>query len=245
MPSRILAVFAHPDDETFLAGGTLAKSAAEGHAVFVVSATRGEAGRRGEYEGLSVEEFARVRQHEMEAACRALRLNEPIFLDCADQQLARRCWDSATTEVVRIIRKLQPNVVITFGPDGVSGHSDHIAISHIVTSAVWGAGNRTLLSGEEPFRPSCMYYVLRSGSVPECCKPSAPVEAPPVTTVIDINGFGERKLEAIRCYGSQRQLQPEDPKLVNAVLHGCEHFHRVLPACAGKEIEDHLFVPFV
>ena len=105
MPSRILAVFAHPDDETFLAGGTLAKYAAQGHDVFVASATRGEAGKRGEYGSLTVEEFAQVRQREMEAACRVLRLNEPIFLNCADKQLASNCWDSATTEVVRHIRK--------------------------------------------------------------------------------------------------------------------------------------------
>jgi LmbE family N-acetylglucosaminyl deacetylase len=245
MPSRILAVFAHPDDETFLAGGTLAKYAAEGHDVFVASATRGEAGKRGEYDDLSGEEFALVRQHEMKAACRALGLNEPIFLDCADQQLARRCWDSATTEVVRYIRKLQPNVVITFGPDGVSGHPDHIAISHIVTSAVWGAGNRTLISGGDPFRPSALYYVLRSESLPVCCKPPTPAEAPPLTTVIDMNGFGDRKLEAIRCYRSQKHLQPDNPELVRAVLHGREHFHRALPACSAKQIEDHLFVPFV
>ncbi|HEU0139715.1 MAG TPA: PIG-L family deacetylase [Bryobacteraceae bacterium] len=245
MPFRILAVFAHPDDETFLAGGTLAKYAAEGHDVFVVSATRGEAGKRGEYEGLPVEEFALVREREMQAACRVLGLNEPVFLDCADKQLARTCWDSATNEVVRYIRKLKPHVVITFGPDGVSGHPDHIAISQIVTSAVWGAGNRTLISAGEPSRPSSLYYVLRSESVPSCCKPSAPVEAPPATTVIDINGFGERKLEAIRCYRSQNHLRPEDASRLSAVLHAPEHFHRVLPACSSKQIEDHLFVPFL
>ena len=114
-----------------------------------------------------------------------------------------------------------------------------------MTSAVWGAGNRTLISGGDPFRPSALYYVLRSESLPKCCKPSAPVEAPPVTTVIDVDGFGEQKLEAIRCYRSQKHLQSDDPERVRAVLHGREHFHRALPACPGKEIEDHLFVAFL
>jgi LmbE family N-acetylglucosaminyl deacetylase len=247
MPSLILAVFAHPDDETFLAGGTLAKYAAQDCDVFVVCATHGEGGRRGEYEGISTREFARLRWREMEAACRVLGVNEPILLGCADQQLARDCWNSATAEVVRYIRKLKPDVVITFGPDGVSGHPDHVALSQIVTSAVWGAGNRTLISGGEPFRPAALYYVLRSESLPKCSKSSAPGEVPAVTTVVDINGFGERKLEAIRCYRSQKHLQPEDRELVSAVLHGREYFHRVLPACSGsgETIEDRLFVPFV
>jgi LmbE family N-acetylglucosaminyl deacetylase len=245
MPSRIFAVFAHPDDETFLAGGTLAKYTAQDCEVFVVCATYGEGGRRGEYEDLSTQEFARLRQRKMKAACRALGVNEPIFLGCADQQLARNCWNSAMIEVVRYIRELKPDVVITFGPDGVSGHPDHVALSQIVTSAVSDAGNRTLISRGDPFRPSALYYVLRSESLPECCKSSAPVEAPPVTTVIDINGFGERKLNAIRSYRSQKHLQPEDDLRVSTVLHASEYFHRVLPARAGKEIEDHLLIPFV
>lgn len=245
MPSRIFAVFAHPDDETFLAGGTLAKYAAQDCEVFVACATHGEGGRRGEYEDLSTQEFARLRRREMKAACQALGVNEPIFLGCADQQLARNCWNSAMIEVVQYIRDLKPDVVITFGPDGVSGHPDHVALSQIVTSAVSGAGNRTLIARGDPFRPSALYYVLRSESLSECCKSSEPVEAPPVTTVIDINGFGERKLNAIRAYRSQKHLQPEDDSRVSTVLYASEYFHRVLPARAGKEIEDHLFVPFV
>lgn len=240
MKSRILAVFAHPDDETFLAGGTLAKYAAQGCEVFLVCATYGEGGQRGEYRGLTTEGFARLRQREMEAACQALGVNQPIFLGCADRQLARECWDSATAEIIRHIRTLRPDVVITFGPDGISGHPDHVALSQIVTSAVWGAGERTTVADSAPFRPTVLYYVLRSESVPKCCKPSAPIEAPPVTTVIDVDGFGERKLEAIRCYRSQEHLQPQDAELVQAVLRGHEQFHRAVPAWGGEGIEDRL-----
>ena len=242
MKRRILAVFAHPDDETFLAGGTLAKYAAEGYEVFLVCATYGESGRRGEYEGLTAEGFARLRRSEMEAACRALGVNPPIFLGCADRQLARDCWNFATHEILRHIRTLKPDVVITFGPDGVSGHPDHVALSQIVTSAVWGAGGRTAAVNDAPFQPAALYYVLRSESVPKCCKPSVPMEAPPVTTVIDVDGFGERKLAAIRCYRSQEHLQPQDAELVEAVLRGHEQFHRAFPAWRGEGIEDRLFV---
>ena len=121
---RLLAVFAHPDDETFLAGGTLAKYAAEGFEVFLLCATRGQLGQKGEYNDLNPTEFSLLRQRELESACRALGIHQPLFLDCADQHLGKDCWDSATREIVQAIRRIRPDVVITFGPDGISGHPE-------------------------------------------------------------------------------------------------------------------------
>jgi len=234
VPHRILAIFAHPDDETFLAGGTLAKYAAAGGEVSVLCATRGEAGRRGEYEqrNLSTEEFALVRQREMEAACDVLGVRKPIFLKCADQGIARDCRDSARAEIIRFLRGWKPDVVITFGPDGVSGHTDHVAIGGIATAAAREAGIPSL------------YYVLRSASLSSCCKPEVPVSPPHVTTVIDVSGFGERKLQAMRCYRSQKHLLSEDPAVIRDAVNGPEHFHRALPAGFTRGPEDHLFVPF-
>lgn len=111
-----------------------------------------------------------------------------------------------------------------------------------MTSAVWGAGVRTLVSEDSPFQPNSLYYVLRSASIPERCKPSIGTENPSVTTVIDISGFGDRKLEAIRCYRSQRHLEPDTSELIETVRHGPEHYHRALPACSGQEIENHLLI---
>ncbi len=231
---RILALFAHPDDETFLAGGTLAKYAANGWEVSVLCATRGEAGRRGDYEdqNLSAGEFAMVRQLEMEAACDVLGVRKPVFLNCADQGIANDCQDSARVEIVRFLRDLKPDVVITFGPDGVSGHTDHVAIGEIATAAVREAGIRSL------------YYVLRSESLSTCCKPEVPVSPPPVTTVIDVSGFGERKLQAMRCYRSQKHLLAEDPAVIRGTINEPEHFHRALPAGFTGGREDQLLVPF-
>lgn len=242
---RILAIFAHPDDETFLAGGTLAKYAAAGHEVFLLCATHGESGRRGEYEPLSREEFAALRQREMEAAARALGVHPPMFLECADRGLARECWNSATEEIVRIIRRLRPDVMITFGPDGVSGHVDHIALSQIVTAAFWAASVSSYLAEVSahlpPFQPARLYYVLRSGAAPQCCQPQTPLEAPEQTTAIDIGEHGMRKLQAIRCYRSQEHLQPGEPTTVEAILKSPEHYHRAVPPWEGAEIETELF----
>lgn len=246
MTRRILAIFAHPDDETFLAGGTLAKYAASGWEVSVVCATRGEAGRRGDYEkeALSPEEFALVRQREMEAACEILGVRPPIFLECADQGVLKECMVAGKEEVARFLRDLDPGVVITFGPDGVSGHVDHVAISRIVTGAVLGA--KLPLSPSEPegeterFQVPSLYYVLRSDLLTTCCKPESLVLPPPVTTVIDVGGFVDRKLAAMRCYRSQEHLLSEDPEVIRDTLAGRERFHRMFPPYNGEAMENRL-----
>lgn len=231
---RMLAIFAHPDDETFLAGGTLAKYAATGWRVFALSATRGEAGQRGDYEDddLSSPEFALLRQREMEAACAVLGIEKPHFLSCADGGIARDCRGFATAKIVRFVRDLKPNIVMTFGPEGVSGHADHVAIGEIVTVAAQDAGI------------SSLYYVLGTKSLPTCCLRENAVPSLPVTTVIDVSGFGKRKLEAMRCYRSQKHMLPEDPAVIRDILNGKENFHRAIPVPDGEKIEDHLFVAF-
>jgi LmbE family N-acetylglucosaminyl deacetylase len=71
----------------------------------------------------------------MEAACDVLGLKPPLFLDCPDGGVERHCRDSARGQVVRFLREREADVVVTFGPDGVSGHADHVAIGEIVTAA--------------------------------------------------------------------------------------------------------------
>lgn len=244
---RILAIFAHPDDETFLAGGTLAKYAAAGCDVFLLCATHGEAGKRGDYIHLTQKEFAEVRQRELEAAARVLGIHPALFLECADRGLARDCWNAATEEIVRTMRRVKPHVVLTFGPEGLSGHVDHVALSQIVTAAFWAAGAPSYLPGDAnsttPFRPVRLYFVLRSASVPQCCEPANQLESPPLTTIIDIAEFGRPKLEAIRCYRSQKHLQPNEPSAIEAILKAPENFHRAVPVWDGTQIETDLFEP--
>ena len=235
---RLLAVFAHPDDESFLAGGTLAKYAHLGWDVFLVCATYGESGQRGEYEALGVNEFANIRRAELQAACNALGIHSPMFLECADRAVAVICWNSAAKEMVRVIRRLQPDVVVTFGPDGISGHPDHVALSQIVTSAFWVATvHRFPWRKAVKARHSSLYYVLRSTSVPQCCGQNETVPVPPLTTAIDIGGFGDLKLAAVHCHRSQRHLQPILVATTRAILEAPEHFHRAFPRWDSTAIE--------
>ena len=122
----LLAIFAHPDDETYRAGGTLALLTQEGARVWVLCATRGEWG----IPKLTPEDAGEVRQAELECACRALGIEPPRFLDYQDGTLSQMDEEKAVGQVVRSIRELRPQTLLTWPHSGVSGHPDHVAVSH-------------------------------------------------------------------------------------------------------------------
>lgn len=136
---RLLFIGAHPDDETFLFGGTLAKYAAEGAQVSIVCATRGERGKTG---GLcNTEELPRVREQEMFHACAALGVSDVRFLSYIDKELSKAPAEQIRRELVEAIRSLKPQAVLTFDPNGMNLHTDHRAISRFVCDAVTAAAD--------------------------------------------------------------------------------------------------------
>ena len=135
--SSLLAIFAHPDDESYRAGGTLTLLAKKGVQVWVLCATRGELGIL----DLGPEETGEIRQTEMECACRALSINSPLFLDYRDGTLAQVDEERAVGQVVQVIRKLRPEVLLTWPPTGVSGHPDHITVSKWTDKAIQQAAD--------------------------------------------------------------------------------------------------------
>jgi LmbE family N-acetylglucosaminyl deacetylase len=160
---RLLAVFAHPDDETFCAGGTLAQKVAAGWEVLVVSATRGQAGQIRDPQAATRRTLGQVREHEFYAACEQLGVRHARVLDYMDGTLQDVEEHELTGAVVRIIRAFRPDVVITFGPDGAYGHPDHIAIGAATTRAFEQAGNprrypEQLAAGRRPHRPAQLYH---------------------------------------------------------------------------------------
>ena len=144
---RLMAVLAHPDDESLGVGGTLAKYASEGVEVFLVTATRGDSGR---YRGFPSDDpqhpgplaLANIRETELRAAGSALGLSEVSLLGFRDQYLDRANPHEAITAIVQHIRRVHPQVVVTFGPEGAYGHPDHVAISQFTTAAVMAALTR-------------------------------------------------------------------------------------------------------
>ncbi len=125
----LLVILAHPDDESFPMGGTLARYAADGVPVTLLCATRGEAG----IPGLPPEMAGQVRQRELLAAAGTLGITEVRFLGYRDGQLAQADQESVVARLAAVMREIRPTAVITFGPDGITGHPDHIAIHQMTT----------------------------------------------------------------------------------------------------------------
>lgn len=185
----ILAVLAHPDDESFPMGGTLAKYAAQGARVTLVCATRGEAG----IPELSAEATAQVRSQELQAAAAALGLAGVRFLGYHDGRLAEADPDQAVEQLVDILHAEQPQAVITFGPDGISGHPDHLAIHRFTTAAFDRAG-----------LPARLYYLAPSEATLQGCGvvPDRELAGGPVAA-IDIADHRVAKVRAMQCHASQ------------------------------------------
>src|SRR3712207_1940379 len=132
---RVLGVFAHPDDETICAGGTFAKYASSGADVRVVSLTRGGAGQIRDAAVATRATLRAVREKELAAAAEELGLTAATCLDHPDGGLSDIDGRALTDLASELIGEFEPDVVVTFGPDGFSGHPDHVAVGAAVTTA--------------------------------------------------------------------------------------------------------------
>lgn len=135
----LLFLLAHPDDETFIAGGTIAKYAAAGVEIGVVCATRGERGKTGDV--CSRDELAYVREAEVRDAAQILGIRHLEILSYEDQKLASAPADEIRCALVAALRRQRPQIVVTFDPNGMNLHPDHIAISRFASDAVAAAAD--------------------------------------------------------------------------------------------------------
>ncbi|MCL4377903.1 MAG: PIG-L family deacetylase [Actinobacteria bacterium] len=191
---RLLAVFAHPDDESFRPGGSLAIMAAKGVEIFLLTATRGELGFKKDKTNYKISELGKIREEELRCACRVLGIQPPIFLGYADKHLRDAPFDKITSEIIDVVEKYKPQVILTYGPDGISGHPDHIAISHFVTEAFW----KTDI-------PKKLYYMVVPKSLVEATGMTNIHYVPDeeITLIINVISVLRQKLAAIHCHKSQ------------------------------------------
>jgi LmbE family N-acetylglucosaminyl deacetylase len=223
---RLLAVLAHPDDESLGMGGTLAKYAHEGVEVFLVTATRGEGGRfdghrAGDPRHPGSMALGAIREGELREAAAALGIREVTLLDYQDQRLDSADPREVVPRLAAEFRRIRPDVVVTFGPDGAYGHPDHIAISQFTTAAVVtaadGAGS---LAGEAaaPHSVSKLYYLAwpestwnayraavrsLSSTVDGVERHATPWPEWAITTMIDTSEAWRAVWRAISCHKSQ------------------------------------------
>ncbi len=132
---KAIFVFAHPDDESFSSGGTIAKLAKKGVQVLLITATRGEAGAVGNPPITTTDKLGAVREIELQKAARILGIRKVFFLDFTDYTLHALSQETIIQKIFQIIKEEQPDIVITFDKHGISNHPDHVVISKATTKA--------------------------------------------------------------------------------------------------------------
>jgi N-acetyl-1-D-myo-inositol-2-amino-2-deoxy-alpha-D-glucopyranoside deacetylase len=168
---RLLAVLAHPDDESFGPGGTLALYAHRGVQVYLACATRGEVGSAPEELLAGHADVGALREHELRCAAQHLGLADVRFLGYRDsgmpgspdnqhsRALAAAPLEEVAARVTHLIREIRPQVVITFDPLGGYRHPDHIAIHRATLEAFHASLDPTRYPGGGPaFQPGKLYY---------------------------------------------------------------------------------------
>jgi LmbE family N-acetylglucosaminyl deacetylase len=221
---RLLVVLAHPDDEGFRPGGTLALLARRGVQVQLLTATRGGAGSCGDPPLCTPEELPAVREQELRCACAALGLEPPRLLDYHDGALTGVDEEEAVAQVLAAVRALRPQVLLTWPPDGLSGHPDHVAVSRWTALAFERAG---ALGADAPV---ALYHLAVPRSVADALGLTRLHARPDeeLTLAVDVTVVWEQKMAAIRCHRTQWSSSPilSAPQDKQRLFLGREHFWR-------------------
>jgi LmbE family N-acetylglucosaminyl deacetylase len=186
----LMVILAHPDDESFPIGGTLAKYAAAGAVITLITATCGQQGIPDQ----APDAVSAIRAGELRAAAHALGITEVRMLGYTDGALADEPQDEVRRRLIALLRTHRPAAVITFGPDGISGHPDHLAISRLTTEAFQVA----------KLPHARLYYIAPSEATLQGCGvvPSTELAGGPVAA-IDIGPFRATKVRAMQAHASQ------------------------------------------
>ena len=216
----LVAIFAHPDDETLVAPA-LARYAREGAHVFLVIATDGRRGANAHARIPAGDSLAKVRADEARCSARALGLRPPILLGFPDAGLADFApWpgkrlDTLATRIDSVLRALRPSVVVTWGPEGGYGHSDHRLTGNVVT--------QTFQSGTLPSTTPLFYAgfpVTRTATAPPWYGQKIhPVGDALLTATVTFTAADrEAAARSVACHWSQATLQ-EQTRNMQALDH--------------------------
>jgi LmbE family N-acetylglucosaminyl deacetylase len=204
---RLLALLAHPDDETFGPGATLARYAAEGARVWLATATRGEAGMVGEPPVTTRERLGETREGELREAAAVLGIRQVVFLGFRDGALAATPLPEMTERAVEVVRRFRPHVLIGFGPGGVSRHPDHVAMHRVAEEAFAAAADPARFPGTgEPWAVRKLYrFEVAQEILDGWGVDLAGVPRSEMTTVIDVSPYVDAKVRAFLCHRTQRK----------------------------------------
>lgn len=211
---KLLGIFAHPDDESYLAGGTIAKYVKAGWRADLVCATKGESGMHRERQEAQSEDLASTHARELEAASACLDIRTVTFLDYKDGKLSSVTPGDLEDKLCTALRDNRPDVVITFEPTGVTNNPDHTKLTLAATFAFQKYAEDRHEEAPEDLNPPKLYFACEPASVVSYLqkikyypkesfgKPWTGVEDKKITTVIDISRTAGAKEKALASYSS-------------------------------------------
>ena len=216
----VLAIFAHPDDESLACGGTIARLSDAGARVVVVCASHGEAGSCSDPALVpDGDDLGCVRERELHDAAAVLGVAEVIVLDHRDGDLRWIDVPELHAELVTILERYRPDAVITFAEDGLYWHLDHIGVHERTYTAVLALGGAAPPLYYVTMQPGMMREVVdaahnKGGSPPDSSFWGIEADlfgayAKPPGFVIDVRNWVPRKLAALRCH--RTQMGPNNP----------------------------------
>ena len=260
---KLLAILAHPDDESLGTGSTLAKYAAEGVEAYLICATRGERGWNGdEKDDPGLTALGRIREGELRCAAEALGIRQVYFLDYVDGELDQADAGEVIQKIAVLVRDIRPQVVLSFGPDGAYGHPDHIAISQFAMGACILAADSLLpASGDlSPHSVIKFYYFVNNPDmkrnytgffgeinmkVDGITRSFSTWEDWMCTTVIDGSAYWRTALKAVNCHQSQVSIYGglnDLPVEKSIALWGKRAYYRAYSLVnGGRALETDLF----
>ena len=259
---NILLVFAHPDDESFTSAGTVVKMVKAGWQIHLICATKGDAGMRGPHEETA--DVGTLREKELDESSKIVGISSITHLGYRDGKMSDINPGELEDILYKKLLELHPDIVITFEPNGISNHPDHMKIclsttfafqkyAHVVLSAE-PPGNRDpkrrLLHQKKPLAttivlPKLYYACMPAGIVKFLIekkvlpkesfgKPFRGVEDKTVTTVIDISKFATKKIQALKAHVTQTSDVERFLSMKNHPLLSQEYF--VLRMEGEKEV---------
>ncbi len=222
MPKTLLAILAHPDDEAFGVGGTLAKYAASGHQVYLICATKGESGKITDPSIDPNIDKGKLREQELKDSCKALGIHEPIFLGYLDSGRFERTRHDDTQALMNVdeleieqkllehMAVLQPDILITFDAHGIYGHIDHIKMHRAATAAFWSAGKVMTVPPQRLFYAAMASTRMKQMQAMRENSPLSKLDADiygvsddSFAAIIDVRSFVGQKQAAIAAHRSQ------------------------------------------
>lgn len=263
---RLMAILAHPDDESLGMGGTLARYTDEGIGTYLVCATRGERGRYFDQEERPpIDEVGKRREKELRNAALVLGIREVSFLDYLDKDVDQADAVEATARIAGHIRRIKPQVAVTFGPEGGYGHPDHIAISQLAMSGIVAAADESFTDARmntdaAPHAVDKLYYMAwtepkwdayqaafkkLTTTIDGVERQVTPWPEWSISARINTEAYWSQTWDAIKCHETQlriyRKLEELDESYHRS-LWGTQEFYRAFSRVnGGRAIEDDLF----